>query len=291
MSDEQKHTIAMSGSTGFVGTNLVRAFQQLNWEIVPLVRKDFKAKPKKLAERMEGADVIINLAGAPITERWTEEHKKVMYESRVHITRKIVDACSLMSTKPKLLISTSAVGIYATLGTHTEDEHVKANNFLGNLAQDWEAEALKAMEIGIRTVILRFGIVLGKDGGALKKMLIPFKSGLGGTIGDGSQAFSWVHIKDLIQAYRTAIDNPAYEKIYNLTSPNPTTNKGLTMALGKALHKPAILRIPKFVLRLQLGEGAQALSEGQTVIPKRLLDSSFTFSFPEIEEAVKDCVS
>jgi uncharacterized protein (TIGR01777 family) len=291
MYDDKTHKIAVSGATGFVGSNLIRAFEELNWEIVPLGRKDFKGKPKDLAKRMQGVDIIINLAGAPITERWTEEYKKIMCESRIHLTRKIVDACRLMSPGPQLLISTSAVGYYATRGIHTEEKYVKADNFLGHLAEDWEKEAMKAKEIGIRTIIFRFGIVLGRDGGALKKMLIPFKSGMGGTIGDGSQAFSWIHIKDLIRAYTTAIDNPAYEGIYNLTSPHPTTNKGLTMSLGKVLHRPALLRVPKFVLRLQLGEGAQVLAEGQSVLPKRLLDSGFAFSFQEIEEAVKDCVS
>jgi uncharacterized protein (TIGR01777 family) len=122
-------------------------------------------------------------------------------------------------------------------------------------------------------------------------MLIPFKFGLGGTIGNGAQPFSWIHIKDLIRAYFTVIDNSSYEGIYNLTAPNPTTNKGLTKALGKALCRPALLRIPKFLLRLQFAEGAKVLASGQTVLPKRLLDSGFSFSFPDIEEAVKDCVS
>lgn len=291
MSHEKIHKIAVSGATGFVGSNLIRAFEKLNWEVIPLARKDFGDKPKDLAKRIQGADIIVNLAGAPITERWTEEYKKIMYESRIYVTRQIVEACRLMNPGPQLLISTSAVGYYATRGTHTEEKYMKADNFLGHLAEDWEKEAQKAKEFGKRIIIFRFGIVLGKDGGALKKMLIPFKSGMGGTIGDGSQAFSWIHIKDLISAYTTAIDNPAYEGIYNLTSPHPTTNKELTISLGKVLHRPALLRVPKFVLRLQLGEGAQVLVEGQSVLPKRLLDSGFTFSFQEIEEALKDCVS
>ncbi len=281
----------MSGATGFVGSNLNKAFQAENWNVIPLGRKDFRAKPEELATRLRGMDIVINLAGAPVIGRWTEEYKKIMYESRIHVTRKIVEACSLMSQRPRLFISTSALGFYDTKGTHTEEKHLKADDFLGHLAQDWEQEALKAKGIGMRTVIFRFGIVLGRDGGALKQMLIPFKFGLGGTIGNGSQPFSWIHIQDLTRAFLTVIDNTTYEGIYNLTSPNPTTNKGLTKALSKALHRPALLRIPKFVLRIQLGEGAQVLTKGQTVIPKRLIDSGFTFLFPEIEEAVRDCVS
>ena len=281
----------MSGATGFVGSNLGTAFRTKGWETLPLGRKDFKTEPEELAQKMKGIDVVVNLAGAPVIGRWTEEYKKIMYENRIDITRKLVHACSQMDNRPKLFISTSAVGYYASQGTHTEEQNVKADDFLGHLAQDWEQEALKASEIGIRIIIFRFGIVLGKNGGALKQMLIPFKFGLGGTIGDGAQPFSWIHIKDLIRAYFTVIDNSSYEGIYNLTAPNPTTNKGLTKALGKALCRPTLLRIPKFLLRLQFAEGAKILASGQTVLPKRLLDSGFSFSFPHIEEAVKDCVS
>lgn len=291
MEDKTNRTIAMSGASGFVGSNLTRTLHAENSEVLPLGRKDFTLAPEVLAERIEGTDILINLAGAPIIEKWTEAYKKAMYESRVDVTRKLVHACSLASQKPKLLVSTSAIGYYATDGTHTEERYVKANNFLGNLAQDWEQEALKARKFGIRTVIFRFGVVLGKDGGALKKMLLPFKLGIGGTIGDGKQPFSWIHIKDLIRAYQTVIENPAYEGIYNLTAPNPTTNKGLTNALGKALSRPTFFPVPKFVLRLKFGEGSQILTMGQNVIPKKLMDNGFTFLFPDIEMAVSDCVS
>jgi uncharacterized protein (TIGR01777 family) len=291
MDAKTTYRIAMSGETGFIGSHLGEAFRAQGWEIVPLGRQDFKMEPEDLAKRMQGVDIVVNLAGAPVIKRWTEEHKKDMYESRITVTRKLVKAVSVMDSRPKLFISTSAVGYYDTKGIHTEEQHVKADDFLGRLAQDWEGEALKARKIGMRTVIFRFGIVLGRDGGALKQMLIPFKLGLGGTIGDGSQPFSWVHIKDLINTYLTVIENNKYEGIYNLTAPNPTTNRGFTKALSKALCRPALLCIPKFLLRLQLGEGAYVLTKGQTVIPKRLIDSGFTFLFPEIDEAVKDCVS
>ena len=285
-----KITIAMSGASGFVGSRLTAAFQQRGWKTIPLSREDFKLAPVELAKRLLPADIIVNLAGAPIIERWTEEYKRIMYASRVDVTRKIVDACSLLETKPKLLISTSAIGYYANHGVHTEEEYVKADGFLGSLTQAWEEAALKAGEIGMRVVIFRFGVVLGREGGALKKMLTPFKAGLGGTIGDGSQPFSWVHIDDLIRAYDKVIQDTTCEGVYNLTAPEPTTNKGLTVALGKALRKPTIFKVPQFVLRLQFGEGAQVLTKGQTVIPKRLLDNGFQFTFSDIDSAVKDCV-
>ena len=287
--EKRINTVAMSGATGFVGSNLARVFREIGWQVIPLERNDFKSG--MLAEKMKNADVVVNLAGAPVTSRWTEEYKKTMYESRVTITKNIVAACSQINPGPNVFISTSAIGYYASGGPHTENRHVKADTFLGHLAQDWEKEALRAKELGIRTVIFRFGVILGKDGGALEKMLTPFKLGMGGTIGDGSQPFSWVHIKDLIRAYQTAVDDVSYEGIYNLTSPHPTTNKGLTKALGNALGKPTMMKVPAFVLRLQLGEGAQILTEGQHVLPERLLARGFSFLFNEIEDAVNDCVA
>ena len=279
----------MSGASGFVGSNLGSAFRKMKWKVVALGRNDLTSG--LLAEKMTGADVIVNLAGAPVIKRWSAEYKKTMYESRINITKSLVSACSQMDPKPKLFISTSAIGYYASGGPHTENNHVKADNFLGRLALDWEKEALRAKEFGIRTVIFRFGVILGKDGGALKEMLAPFKLGMGGTIGDGSQPFSWVHIEDLIRAFQTSVNDESFQDIYNLTSPHPTTNKGLTKALGKALEKPTFMKIPKFAIRLQLGEGAQVLTEGQTVIPERLIKSGFSFTFNDIEEAVKDCVT
>lgn len=285
------YRIAMSGATGFVGSHLSGLFSERRMEIVPLGRRNFKMVPEDLAKCMKGADIVINLAGAPVIERWNKDYKKVMYESRIGCTKKLVDACRLMEKKPALFISASAVGYYSTTGSQTEEEYTKADDFLGHMADDWEQEALKAGELGIRTIIFRIGIVLGKDGGAIKQMLSPFKAGLGGTIGNGSQAFSWIHMKDLMHAFETVIEDPSYKGTYNLTAPNPTTNKGITSAMGRALHRPTLLAIPEFILRLRFGEGAQTLTKGQHVIPKRLLESGFTFTFTDIDEAIKDCIA
>lgn len=290
LDDPGRITIAMSGASGFVGSRLTAFFRKKGWQMIPLGREDFKLAPEDLGKRLQDAEVIINLAGAPIIERWTEGYKKIIYTSRVEVTEKIVTACSLLEKRPHLLISTSAVGYYASEGVHTEDKHVKADDFLGALTRAWEGAALQAREIGMRVVIFRLGVVLGREGGPLKKMLTPFKAGLGGTIGDGSQPFSWVHIDDLIRAYDRVMNDPSCEGIYNLTAPNPTTNKGLTKALSAALHKPAVLQIPRFLLRLQFGEGAQVLTKGQKVLPKRLLDAGFQFKFSDIEAAVRHCV-
>ena len=288
--NNDEHTIAMSGSTGFVGSNLNRAFEKNKWSIVPLGRNDFKLGIDQLAGKIKDADIIVNLAGAPVIGRWTEEYKKIMYESRINITKGIVKACSKLDRKPKVLISASAVGYYTSGGPHTEKKHRKDRGFLGHMAQDWEREALEAEKIGIRTIIFRFGIVLGRGGGALQQMVTSFKLGLGGTIGDGSQPFSWIHMNDLTQAYEAAIGDNTYRGIYNLTAPNPTTNKGLTEALGKALGRPALLRIPKFVLRMRYGEGAEMLSSGQEVVPERLIEKGFRFQFTKIQDALNDCV-
>lgn len=291
MTPKKIHKIVMTGATGFIGSHLCLAFEQHGWEVVSLDRKDLLLEPERLAKIMSGADVAVNLAGAPIVGRWTDEYKKIIYESRVRVTRNLVAGFAKMTTRPRVFISSSAVGYYASQGVHTEDDFAQAEGFLGNLVKDWESEALPAENLGIRTIVFRYGVVLGKNGGALKKMILPFKLGIGGKIGDGLQPFSWIHIKDLVKAYLLVIDSDSYNGIYNLTAPKPTTNNGLTKALGRALSRPTFLQVPNAVLRLRFGEGAKILIEGQTVIPKRLLDSGFEFLFPDIQKAINDCVS
>ena len=280
----------MSGANGFVGSNLCSKFKENGWEIIALGRKEFSLPTEELAKHLQGVDVIVNLAGAPVIGRWTEEYKKVLYESRITLTRKLVNACKLLEKPPHLFLSTSAIGCYSAIGTHTENDNTLADDFLGNLTRAWEKEAFRAKKLGCRTAIFRFGVVLGPGGGALAKMLFPFKLGFGGTIGNGRQPFSWIHIKDLTRAFESAINDSAYEGIYNMTAPNPTTNLGLTKALGRALSRPTIFPVPELFLRLLYGEGAQVLTAGQTVIPKRLLDGGFQFDFSSIEEAVADCL-
>lgn len=283
--------ISMSGATGFIGNNLVRSFHEKGWSVEPLKIDDFKAGREVLAEKLRGSNVVINLAGAPIVARWTQEYKKILRSSRIETTNMIVDIISHQEPKPKVFISTSAVGIYDDKGIYSEENANYAKDFLGNLAQDWEKSALKAKEAGIRTIIFRFGIVLGKDGGILANMLPYFKLGLGGTIGNGSQGFSWVHINDLIRCYLTVIEDERYEGVYNLTAPNPTTNLGLTKAIGKALKVPTYFRIPLIMLKLKFGDGAIAIAGGQRVIPKRLMEAGFEFEFKAIEEAINDLLA
>ena len=276
-------TIAITGASGFVGTNLTNFFKSFNYKIIPISR-DILNDELKLKNVLDESDVIINLAGANIISRWTAEYKELLYTSRIDTTKKIVSALNQITDKNKLLISTSAVGIYDNKETHDEDGTF-ANDFLSNLCQDWENEALKAKSPNIKVSIFRFGIVLGKGGGAFAKMLTPFRLGLGGIIGSGNQAFSYIHITDLLNAYKFVIENN-YEYTFNLTAPKPTINLLFTRALGKALRRPTVFPIPEFILKLIFSEGAKVLTDGQDVIPKRLLSLGFKFKYNDIKETV-----
>lgn len=278
-------TIAITGASGFVGTSLKKYFSALGYKIISISR-DVLNDNKKLEETLNQTDIVINLAGANIINRWSESYKKLLYSSRIETTSKIVNAINSIQNRPKLLISTSAVGIYDNKTTYDENGSY-SNDFLSNLCQDWEKEAKKAKNELTKVSIFRFGIVMGKDGGALQKMITPFKLGLGGTIGDGKQAFSYIHINDLLNAYKFVIENE-FEDTFNLTAPIPTTNKGLTLALGKTLKRPTILPIPQFVLNIIFSEGARVLTDGQSAIPKKLLELGFKFKFNTIEETIED---
>jgi uncharacterized protein (TIGR01777 family) len=284
--------IAMTGATGFVGSYLGEKFARAGHTVAPVSRKDLGGDGDGLPEILRHAEVVVNLAGAPIIKKWTRQYKEELYASRVETTRKVVAAMKSLKERPRALVSASAIGIYASgeTRTHTEKNNELAQDFLGALARDWEQAALEAEELGVRTVLFRFGVVLGRGGGALQAMLPPFKAGLGGTIGDGSQPFSWVHIEDLARAFRAAIEDDSFRGIYNLTAPNPVTNKELTRVLAKALGRPAVFRVPTMVLKLQFGEGAQVLTKGQRVLPERLTESGFEFRFKDIESAIRDCL-
>lgn len=278
-------TIAITGSSGFVGTNLKRYFTDLGYEVLPIARGDL-SNEQRLQEIINQSDIVINLAGANIINRWSESYKKLLYSSRIDTTKAIVEAINKVENKPSQLISTSAVGIYDNKQTYDE-KGVHTSDFLGKLAEDWEEEALKARSESTKVSIFRFGIVLGKDGGALEKMITPFKLGLGGIIGSGKQAFSFIHIEDLLNAYKFVIENN-HENIFNLTAPTPTTNRGLTLALGKTLKRPTILPLPEFVLNIIFSEGAKVLTDGQSAIPKNLMDLGFEFKYKTIDETIEN---
>jgi len=282
-------TIAVTGSSGFIGINFKKKFKAKGFKIYSIKRDELKDL-KKLTQIIEKSDYIVNLAGANIINRWTKTYKQILYSSRIDTTKALIKAISLANKTPQILISASAIGIYKSGACYDEFEFEYNEDFLGNLCKTWENEALKAKKYSVRTVVFRFGIVLG-DGGALQKMIRPFKLGLGGTISNGTQDFSFIHIEDLLNAYEFVFNNNTSSGIYNLSAPNPTTNLGLTKALAKALHKIAILPMPKFALNLILGEGAKVLTQGQCIKPKRLLDEGFKFKFENINTAINNLIS
>ena len=281
-------TLAITGASGFVGTNLKKLFEAKGFKVISIKREELK-DTKKLKAIINKSNIVINLAGANIINRWSESYKKLLYSSRIDTTQALIEAMSQAEQRPELFISTSAVGIYKNDTCYDEENFVLEDDFLGKLCQDWEKSALKANNLGIRTAIFRFGIVLGK-GGALEKMLRPFKLGLGGIIGSGKQGFSFIHIEDLLNAYNFIYENKNLSGVFNLSAPNPTTNYGLTKALGKSLKRPTLFPVPEFMLNLIFSEGAKVLTDGQCVKPKRLLDSGFKFKYETIEYTIDNLV-
>ena len=278
--------VSLSGSTGFIGSELLQKHSDKEWVFNIINRDSFSMNDEPFtAQKIEGADVVINLAGIPVIHRWTESYKNEIYHSRIDTTRKIAQGIKKAVKKPKVFISTSAIGIYDSHGKHTEESTGLATDFLGNVCQAWEAEALAAAPY-TRVVIIRTGIVLGRSGGALASMHKIFKVGLGGIIGDGSQDFSWIHVRDLMNIYEFAIANDSISGIVNGVSPNPTTNLHFTKTFGKVLTQPAVMKVPTFALKTLYGEGAASLLTGQKVLPDKLLKNGFEFQFPAIESAL-----
>jgi uncharacterized protein (TIGR01777 family) len=297
--------VFMTGGTGFVGTYLAKRLISEGHKVTILTQPLGSAKIKmgglayldgnptikgKWQESVKEHDVIINLAGASIFSRWTPEQKKILRESRIETTRNLVSALPAGASKITIF-STSAVGYY---GFHEDEELIEnmavGNDFLARLAYDWEQEALRAQDKGSRVVITRFGIVLGKNGGALVQMLPLFKYFLGGPLGNGRQWFSWVHMHDLVEAFIFLLQHPEINGAVNLSSPEPVRNVDLGRAVGKILHRPSFMPAPGFMIKLILGEFGSVLLKGQRVIPRRMLDAGFKFKYPNIEEALKSII-
>jgi len=278
--------ISISGSTGFIGSAIKRHFIGSGWIINEITRQSLALTGDEfLKKKIEGSDVIINLAGAPIQKRWTAAYKNEILQSRVITTKKIVEAILQSEKKPVVFISASAIGIYDSENNHSEESLFLSGDFLGKVCREWEETAEKAQNV-TRLVILRLGIVLGKDGGMLHKLHPLFSKGLGGKIGNGSQIMSWIHISDLLTAVSFIIENPDITGIVNAVSPGPVSNEHFTEVFGKILIQPAYFRIPVFGLKAVYGEAAQMLATGQTVIPQKLMNNGFEFKFPTIEKAL-----
>ena len=240
-------------------------------------------------EKLEGADAAVNLAGASIAgESWSEERKAVLRSSRVHITRELVCALEKLEDGPKALVSASAIGYYGNRGDEVLTEESKpGGDFLARLAQEWEAEAVKAEALGMRVARLRFGIILAKHGGALPQMMRPFKFGVGGRIGSGQQWMSWITLQDTVAVIRKVLENRAVNGAVNVVAPQPVRNADFARTLGRAMHRPAILPTPAFALKFALGEMAEALLlASQRVAPSRLEQLGHRFSHRELGAAL-----
>jgi uncharacterized protein len=270
--------IALTGASGFVGKALQKKFAKC----IIIDRKDDE---KTILKKLHDVDVVINLAGAPIIKRWDESYKKILLSSRIETTKTLVKAINKSNITH--FISTSAVGIYPDDKPCDESCTEVADDFLGHLAHKWEAEAQQCTK---PTTILRFGVILGNNGGALAQMITPFKLGVGGIIGDGKMMTSWIHMDDLMGMYHYIIDN-TLTGIFNATSPNPISNYTFTKALGKALHRPTILPIPEFALSIMYGEAALVLTGSKEIYPKSIQEKGFVFKYEEIETSLKHLLS
>ena len=290
--------ILITGASGLVGSALSPKLKDEH-QIITLVRtvagneNEVQWNPEKEikgVEKLEGIETVIHLAGENVGDgRWTEEKKKRIRDSRIIGTKVLCDALLKISQPPKTFISASAIGYYGNRGDEIlTEESSNGDGFLAKTCVEWENASNGLKEKNVRVVHARLGIVLSKNGGALEKMLMPFKFGLGGKLGDGKQYFSWIVVDDVIDAIEFLISNETISGVVNLTAPNPVTNKEFTSTLGKILSRPTFFTVPQFALKLALGEMADvALLASQRVIPKRLQNAGFNFKFPELESALK----
>lgn len=300
--------VLVTGATGFVGKIVVKKLLDLGHQVNVLTRNpaksvlslgngvqsfawtDYHQLPPD--EAFQGVDGIINLMGEGIADkRWSEDQKKKIYDSRIIATSKLVEKIKSLENIPKVLVSASAIGIYGDRGEELLNEESSAkDDFLANVCKDWEKEALRAKDLGLRVAIVRTGVVLGKNGGALKKMLPIFKLGGGGPVGSGKQFMSWIHVDDIASMYVFALLQNDIEGIYNGTSPNPVTSKDFAKTLGRVVHRPAFAPAPAFVLKVVFGEMSQVLLDGQKVMPEKFKQKNFEFKYLDLESALKESV-
>jgi uncharacterized protein (TIGR01777 family) len=286
--------ILLTGGTGFIGSHLARHLRSEGHEVSIVSRRPGAAydwSPESIRRGVAASDAVVHLAGEGLTSRrWTAKQKQVLRDSRVRTTQLLADAVA--ERKPSCFITASAVGYYGPSEAVGLDESAPpGNDFLARLCVDWEASATPAVQAGVRVVKPRFGVVLGKDGGALRKMLPPFRMFVGGPVGDGRQWVSWIHIADLTALVSFLLGKADAGGAFNATAPNPVRMREFARALGRALHRPSVLPAPAFAVRLLLGEAADVLLKGQHVLPKRATAAGFSFAFPEIDGALRDGVN
>jgi len=300
--------VLITGGSGLIGRALAAELARSGNEIIILRRTPERIiglQAGVLAERWDGrtaeawyaladgADAIVNLAGENISSgRWTEERKRAILQSRLNAGRAIVQAVQAAANKPGVVIQASGIGYYGTHGDEeVTEETPPGHDFLARLAVDWESSTASLEALGVRRAVIRTGVVLSTDGGALPRMLLPFRFFVGGRLGSGRQWFPWIHIADEVGAIRFLLENRAASGPFNLAAPFPITNAGFSRLLGQRLRRPSLMPTPAFALRLLFGEMATALLDGQRAIPQRLLQLGYTFQFPEAGQALKDLLS
>jgi uncharacterized protein (TIGR01777 family) len=296
--------VLVAGATGFIGRALVPVLLRESHTVVVWSRSEARTRsrlgadveileasggPEALTRALERCDAVVNLAGEPIMSRWTTARRRILRESRVDFTERLVQALAAARRRPGVLVSGSAVGYYGDRADEILDEaSAPGNGFLADLCQAWEAAARRAETLGLRVVTLRTGVVLGREGGALAQMLPPFKLGLGGSIGSGRQFLPWIHLHDLVAIVLTAVMDERICGPVNGVAPEPVRSRDFASALGRALHRPAFLPTPALALRLLFGRAAAVLLGSQRVMPEALRRLGFSFSFPTLEAAFAD---
>ncbi|AXQ31413.1 TIGR01777 family protein [Solimonas sp. K1W22B-7] len=289
--------VLVTGGTGFIGRPLCAALLGRDYEVTVLTRNGGKARDlpfgTRVAMKMDGIggyDALINLAGENLAEhRWNEERLQQFTDSRVQVTRRMVDHLRNTEDRPRVIVSGSAIGWYGARGDEALSEHSTSggyDEFQSQLCRAWEAEARKAEKLGVRVCLLRTGLVLERDGGPLAKMLPAFRMGLGGPLGNGRQWMSWIHREDLVAMILWLLDNERCKGVYNGTAPEPVTNAQFARELGRALGKPALLPMPGWVLKTMVGGMADLLLTGQKVLPQRAREEGFAFRYPELPGAL-----
>lgn len=294
--------IAITGGTGFVGEELTRLLLARGDEVFIMTRKP-KSNTDKITyvkwlsqdavpeTQLEGVDAFVNLAGASINDgRWSEEQKKLIYTSRMDATNELLRIIHKLEKKPKVLVNASAVGIYppSETTTYTEASADLGSDFLAQTVRDWEILATRAEDDGLRVACGRFGIILGKDEGALPLMALPYKLFAGGTVGSGKQWLSWIHVKDVARALAFALDNDKLSGAFNVTAPSPKQMKDFGKEIAHALGRPHWIPVPSFALKTVLGDKSQLVLEGQRVLPTVLEQHGFQFKFPNLRSALAD---
>ncbi|HSS49740.1 MAG TPA: TIGR01777 family oxidoreductase [Thermoanaerobaculia bacterium] len=297
--------VVITGGSGLIGSAVAREMGGAGHEVVVLSRDLSRVKELPPGTRavqwdgrtgdgwsslLDGDTAIVHLAGESIAAgRWTESRKRRIRESRVESGRAVLAAIRQAKEKPKTLLQGSAVGLYGPCGDEVVTEgHAPGTDFLADVCVDWEASTAEAETLGVRRALLRTGIVLSGDGGALPKMSLPFRLGAGGPLGGGRQWLPWIHIADEVGAIRFLLEQDDTRGPFNLTAPQPLTNRDFSRALGKALHRPSLAPAPGFALRLVLGEMADMLLNGQRAVPQRLLEMGYAFRFPEALQALRN---